>query len=31
MVEEMVVKLFDEGGFFEVLLVKGVEGDGVCG
>jgi len=29
-VVEMVVKLFGESGFFEVLLVKEVEEDGVC-
>ena len=28
-VVEMVVKLFGEGGFFEILLVKEVEGGGV--
>ena len=30
-VVEMVVKLCGGDGFFEVLLVKEVEGDGVCG
>ena len=29
-VVEMVVKLCGESGFFEVLLVKEVEEDGVC-
>ena len=30
-VVEMVVKFWWKNGFFEVLLVKEVEGDGVCG